>query len=98
MCDIIPLKYKLHSMYVFGIVAQVEDIVDTGNTLSCLIAHLKSKGASSISVCTFLDKPARRKVNFELVGEGKYYCGFEVISLSCLGTNLFAFVNFNILA
>ncbi|GAV68175.1 Pribosyltran domain-containing protein, partial [Cephalotus follicularis] len=55
----------------------VEDIVDTGNTLSCLIAHLESKGASSVSVCTFLDKPARRKVNFELVGKGKFYRGFE---------------------
>ncbi|KAJ4847506.1 hypothetical protein Tsubulata_012255 [Turnera subulata] len=55
----------------------VEDIVDTGHTLSCLISHLASKGASSISVCAFLDKPARRKVNFELVGDGKYYRGFE---------------------
>ncbi|CAL5348649.1 unnamed protein product [Camellia sinensis] len=55
----------------------VEDIVDTGNTLSCLIALLKSRGVSSVSVCTLLDKPARRKVNFELVGKGKYYCGFE---------------------
>ncbi|CAK9174161.1 unnamed protein product [Ilex paraguariensis] len=55
----------------------VEDIVDTGNTLFCLIGHLKSKGASSISVCTLLDKPSRRKVNFELVGDGKFYCGFE---------------------
>lgn len=55
----------------------VEDIVDTGNTLSCLIAHLKIKGASSVSVCTFLDKPSRRKVDFQLVGKGKYYRGFE---------------------
>ncbi|KAL3845870.1 hypothetical protein ACJIZ3_003273 [Penstemon smallii] len=55
----------------------VEDIVDTGNTLYCLIDYMKSKGASSVSVCTLLDKPARRKVHFELVGEGKYYCGFE---------------------
>nr|XP_009764967.1 PREDICTED: hypoxanthine-guanine phosphoribosyltransferase [Nicotiana sylvestris]XP_016491853.1 PREDICTED: hypoxanthine-guanine phosphoribosyltransferase-like [Nicotiana tabacum] len=58
----------------------VEDIVDTGNTLSCLIEHLKFKGASSISVCTLLDKPSKRKANFELVGEGKFYRGFEVIS------------------
>ncbi|XAR48632.1 Hypoxanthine phosphoribosyltransferase [Bertholletia excelsa] len=55
----------------------IEDIVDTGNTLSCLITLLKSKGVSSVSVCTLLDKPTRRKVNFKLVGEGKYYCGFE---------------------
>ncbi|KAF7812634.1 hypoxanthine-guanine phosphoribosyltransferase [Senna tora] len=55
----------------------VEDIVDTGHTLSSVIAHLKSKGASSVSVCTFLDKPARRKVNVQLVGKGKFYRGFE---------------------
>jgi hypothetical protein len=39
---------------------------------------LEKKGASSISVCTFLDKPARRKVNVHLVGDGKFYRGFEV--------------------
>ncbi|XP_058074859.1 uncharacterized protein LOC131223449 [Magnolia sinica] len=55
----------------------VEDIVDTGNTLSCLISHLESKGACSVSVCAFLDKPSRRKVHFKLVGEGKFYRGFE---------------------
>jgi hypoxanthine phosphoribosyltransferase len=55
----------------------VEDIVDTGNTVSCLIAYLEKKGASSISVCTFLDKPARRTANFQLVGDGKFYRGFE---------------------
>ncbi|XP_039123940.1 hypoxanthine-guanine phosphoribosyltransferase [Dioscorea cayenensis subsp. rotundata] len=55
----------------------VEDIVDTGNTLLCLIAHLESKGASSVSVCALLNKAARRKVELKLVGEGKFYCGFE---------------------
>ncbi|KAJ8760554.1 hypothetical protein K2173_015221 [Erythroxylum novogranatense] len=55
----------------------VEDIIDTGHTLSSLIAHLESKGASSISVCTLLDKPSRRKVQLELAGIGKYYRGFE---------------------
>ncbi|KAJ0241100.1 Hypoxanthine phosphoribosyltransferase [Hirschfeldia incana] len=55
----------------------VEDIVDTGNTLSCLIEHMKLKNASSVSVCTFLDKPSRRKVHFKLVGDGKFYSGFE---------------------
>ncbi|KAJ6813977.1 uncharacterized protein M6B38_103395 [Iris pallida] len=59
-------------------VVVIEDIVDTGNTVSCLISHFKSKGAHSISVCTFLDKPARRRVSVELVGEGKFYRGFEV--------------------
>uniref|UniRef100_A0A5B7BU00 Hypoxanthine phosphoribosyltransferase n=1 Tax=Davidia involucrata TaxID=16924 RepID=A0A5B7BU00_DAVIN len=66
----------------------VEDIVDTGNTLSCLITNLKSKGASSISVCTLLDKPARRKVNFELVGKGKFYRGFECPDYFVVGYGL----------
>ncbi|GAB2285033.1 hypothetical protein Dimus_019489 [Dionaea muscipula] len=55
----------------------IEDIVDTGRTLSCLITRLESEGASSVSVCTFLDKPMRRKVHFKLLGSGKYYRGFE---------------------
>ncbi|KAM7266659.1 hypothetical protein ACFE04_004556 [Oxalis oulophora] len=55
----------------------VEDIIDTGNTLSCLVAQLKLNGASSVSVCALLDKPVRRKVDVELVGEGKFYIGFE---------------------
>ncbi|CAI9116455.1 OLC1v1017597C2 [Oldenlandia corymbosa var. corymbosa] len=60
----------------------VEDIVDTGNTLLFLMDYLKSKGASSMSVCTLLNKSAKRKVNVEVFGGGKFYCGFEVISLS----------------
>ncbi|PON96289.1 Hypoxanthine phosphoribosyl transferase [Trema orientale] len=55
----------------------VEDVVDTGSTLACLIAHMESKGASSVSVCTFLDKPARRKVHIHLLGQGKFYTGFQ---------------------
>ncbi|GMI97424.1 Hypoxanthine-guanine phosphoribosyltransferase [Hibiscus trionum] len=58
-------------------VVLVEDIVDTGCTLSCLIAHLEAKGASSVSICAFLDKPTRRKVPIKLVGDGKFYKGFE---------------------
>ena len=43
----------------------VEDIVDSGNTLTYLVDHLKSKGANSVKTCTLLDKPSRRKVEFE---------------------------------
>ncbi|CDP01131.1 unnamed protein product [Coffea canephora] len=66
----------------------VEDIVDTGSTLSFLIEYLKSKGSLSVSVCTLLDKPARRKVNFELVGSGKFYCGFECPDYFVVGYGL----------
>lgn len=69
-------------------VVVVEDIVDTGNTLSYLIAHLEKKGASSISVCSFLDKPARRKVNIQLLGDGKFYSGFECPDYFVVGYGL----------
>ncbi len=39
----------------------VEDILDTGNTLSFLKEHLLSKGAASVRICTLFDKPDRRK-------------------------------------
>lgn len=42
----------------------IEDIVDSGNTLKYLVEHLKAKGAKSVKTCTLLDKPSRRKVDF----------------------------------
>ena len=42
----------------------VEDIVDSGNTLKYLVEHLLAKGAKSVKTCTLLDKPSRRKVDF----------------------------------
>ncbi|MCF0154983.1 MAG: hypoxanthine phosphoribosyltransferase [Veillonella sp.] len=38
----------------------VEDIVDTGNTLSYLLENLKSRGAKSVRLATLLNKPDRR--------------------------------------
>ena len=38
----------------------VEDIVDTGRTLSYLIKIFKTRDAKSIKVCTLMDKPDRR--------------------------------------
>lgn len=40
----------------------VEDIVDSGLTLSYLTDVLKTRNAASVSIVTLLDKPARRKV------------------------------------
>ena len=42
----------------------VEDIIDSGNTLSYLVKYLKLKGAKSVRTCTLLDKPSRRKVDY----------------------------------
>ena len=42
----------------------IEDIIDSGVTLSYLVRYLKGKGAKSVRTCTLLDKPSRRKVEF----------------------------------
>ena len=42
----------------------VEDIIDSGRTLSHLTEYLKLKGAHSVKACTLLDKPSRREVDF----------------------------------
>ena len=51
----------------------VEDIVDSGNTLSYLKRLLMQRKPASVKIITLLDKPSRRKV--ELVPE---YCGFSI--------------------
>ena len=43
----------------------VEDIIDTGITLRFLVEKLKERKPRSLKVCAFLDKRARRKVEFE---------------------------------
>ncbi len=49
----------------------VEDIIDSGKTLSYLVEYLRLKGAKSVRTCTLLDKPERREVDFEADWVGK---------------------------
>lgn len=49
----------------------VEDIIDSGRTLSHLKKYLQLKGAKSVKTCTLLDKPDRREVEFESDYVGK---------------------------
>lgn len=51
----------------------VEDILDTGITLSHLVPMLKMRNPNSVKLCTILSKPSRRKADIE-----PDYCGFEV--------------------
>lgn len=51
----------------------VEDIVDTGITLTYLVDWLKERNPQSLKVCAFLDKRKRRKVSFEAD-----YVGFTI--------------------
>ena len=51
----------------------VEDILDTGVTLSNLVPMLKMRNPSSVKICTILDKPSRRKADI-----APDYEGFQV--------------------
>ena len=48
----------------------VEDILDSGVTLSNIIKLLESRKARSVKVCTLLSKPARRQVEIPVAYEG----------------------------
>ena len=49
----------------------VEDIVDSGNTLSYLKKHFANSAASSVRVCALLSKPERRETDVEVEYIGK---------------------------
>ena len=51
----------------------IEDIIDTGLTLSKLLEMIRTRGPASLKICTLLDKPARRKIRLT-----PDYVGFEV--------------------
>ena len=51
----------------------VEDIVDTGKTLSYLVELLKDRGAADVKLCALLDKPERREVDIQAD-----YIGFQI--------------------
>ena len=61
----------------------VEDIVDTGLTLSHLVNWLKERNPRSLRVCALLDKRARRKVPFEAD-----YVGFAIEDRFVVGYGL----------
>lgn len=51
----------------------VEDILDSGHTLSYIRKLLADRGAKSVKICTIFSKPARRKVNIDAD-----YVGYEI--------------------
>ena len=51
----------------------VEDIVDTGITLDCLLESLQAEQPASLEVCALLDKKSRRQIEVPLK-----YVGFEI--------------------
>ena len=63
----------------------LEDIYDTGNTLSFLYEHLMAKQPASLKICTLLDKPSRRKPGVTLEAD---YVGFTIPNAFVVGYGL----------
>lgn len=61
----------------------VDDILDTGRTLSRVRSELVERGARSVRTCVLLDKPARRALPFE-----PDFRGFEIPDLFVVGYGL----------
>ncbi|MFH1591671.1 MAG: hypoxanthine phosphoribosyltransferase [archaeon] len=61
----------------------VEDIVDTGLTVTKLKDHFAEKGAASVQVCALLDKKARRSITVSID-----YVGFDVPDKFLVGYGL----------
>ena len=61
----------------------MEDIVDSGITLSYLKKYLANRGPKTVKLCTLLDKPAGRRSDVQAD-----YVGFEVEDLFIIGYGL----------
>ena len=61
----------------------VEDIIDSGLTLSYLIRNLESRNPATLEVCALLTKPARREIDVNV-----RYTGFEIPNEFVIGYGL----------
>ncbi|WP_423921258.1 hypoxanthine phosphoribosyltransferase [Frigoribacterium sp. 2-23] len=73
------LDSDLHGRHVII----VEDIIDSGLTLSWLLANLKSRGAASVEIFALLRKPEAAKVEVDVK-----YAGFEIPNEFVVGYGL----------
>jgi len=61
----------------------VEDIIDSGNTLSKVVEMLQTRNPNSIELCTLVSKPSRREIPLEVK-----FLGFEVEDRFIVGYGL----------
>ncbi len=61
----------------------LEDIVDTGATVTALVEKIESLGAASVDVCALLNKPSRRTHEVEIA-----YIGFDIPDVFVVGYGL----------
>ena len=80
----IKMKLDLKDSIQGKDVVIIEDIIDTGRTLSYLIEYLKMKKPNSIKLCALLDKPERRIIKEVKVD----YTGFQIPDKFVIGYGL----------
>ena len=80
---VINIKKDLDSSIEGKNVIVVEDIIDSGNTLSRLLQLFKSRNPKTLTLCTLLDKPARRETEVPVD-----YTGFVVPDKFIVGYGL----------
>lgn len=79
----IKMKLDLKDSIQGKDVIVIEDIIDTGRTLSYLIEYLKMKKPNSIKLCALLDKPDRRVIDVKVD-----YTGFQIPDKFVVGYGL----------
>lgn len=72
-CGVVKIVKDLDVSLEGRNVLVVEDIIDSGRTLSYLLDILKKRNPKSLKLCTLLDKPDRRVVDVDVD-----YVGFEI--------------------
>ena len=70
---VVRISSDLHLDIRNNSVLIIEDIIDTGTTLSYLREYLLNRGAKDVKICALLDKPSRRKTEVPID-----YRGFTV--------------------
>ncbi len=77
---VIKLKLDLDEPVTNKNILIIEDIIDSGKTLSYLIDYLRAQNPASMKLCTLLDKPDRRVVNVNVD-----YTGFKIANHFVIG-------------
>lgn len=80
---LVDIRLDLHDDIAGRDVLLVEDILDTGNTLSKLVAELKRRNPASLKLCVLLDKPERRTASIQAD-----YVGFTIPDAFVVGCGL----------
>ena len=79
----IKIKKELDESIEGRDVIVIEDIIDSGNTLSRLVPYLQKMGPASLKICTLLDKPDRREADVNVD-----YNGFDIPDKFVVGYGL----------